>query len=53
MAKSPKKKSAPKAEKVAPGLVKMKRDENGPAPHSADVHPDEVESFAAAGWERA
>jgi hypothetical protein len=21
-----------------------------PAPHSADVHPDEVENFAAGGW---
>ena len=35
-----------------PKLVKMVRDEeqfpNGP--HEADVHPDEVENFAAGGW---
>lgn len=33
------------------GLVKMTRDpEFYPAPHSADVHPDEVGNYAAAGW---
>ena len=33
------------------GLVKMIRDpEYWPAPHSADVHPDEVGNYAAGGW---
>lgn len=32
-------------------LVKMVRDsEHFPAPHSADVHPDEVSNFVAGGW---
>lgn len=31
--------------------VAMTRDpEQFPAPHRADVHPDEVENFAAGGW---
>lgn len=46
----------PKAEAptaaAAPKLVRMVRDESAfPAPYSADVHPDEVESFKAGGWE--
>lgn len=33
-------------------LVKMVRNEDEyPAPHSADVHPDEVENMKSAGWE--
>lgn len=32
-------------------LVPMVRDEaTWPAPHTADVHPDEVGNFAAGGW---
>ena len=31
--------------------VKMHREpEQFPAPHSADVHPAEVETYGAAGW---
>lgn len=31
--------------------VAMVRDsEQYPAPHVADVHPDEVENYAAGGW---
>lgn len=34
--------------------VHMIRDpEQFPAPHSADVHPDEVANYAAGGWVRA
>lgn len=51
MAKQPQAKA--EEPKAAPKLVKMKRDESGPAPHSADVHPAEVENYAAAGWEKA
>ena len=36
-----------------PSLVRMVRDESHPAPHTADVHPDEVENFRAGGWEEA
>ncbi len=36
-----------------PKLVKMHRDpEAYPEPHKADVHPDEVTSYAAAGWQQ-
>jgi hypothetical protein len=32
-------------------LVAMVRDaEQFPAPHSADVHPDEVENYKVGGW---
>lgn len=32
--------------------VKMTRNaEQFPAPHEADVHPSEVENYAAAGWQ--
>lgn len=41
----------PKAPKVK--TVKMTRDKEGPEPHAADVHPDEVENYAAAGWSKA
>lgn len=31
--------------------VKMTRDpKNYPAPHTAEVHPDEVGNFAVGGW---
>jgi len=34
-----------------PKLVKMERDkEQWPAPHTADVHPDEVENMKQHGW---
>jgi len=33
--------------------VKMTRGEHYPAPHSADVHPDEVEHYRAGGFELA
>jgi hypothetical protein len=44
-----------KAEKAAAKLVSMKRDAElyPEGPHEADVHPDEVEDYAAGGWERA
>lgn len=33
------------------GLVKMTRDPaRYPAPHAADVHPAEVDNYAAGGW---
>jgi hypothetical protein len=33
------------------GLIRMTRDENEyPAPHTADVHPDEVENMTSGGW---
>lgn len=39
------------AEPQAVALVSMKRDPAMyPAPHSADVHPDEVQNFTAAGF---
>lgn len=39
---------------VGPKLVKMKRDpEIYPEPHTADVHPDEVENYRPGGWEEA
>jgi len=39
------------AAKAEVKLVKMSRDaEQHPAPHTADVHPDEVENFEAGGW---
>lgn len=42
----------PAASESSPGLVRMKRDpEQFPAPHSADVHPNEVANYAAAGWQ--
>lgn len=46
------KKSEAKAAQEAPApLVKMVRNaEQFPEPHSADVHPDEVENYAAFGW---
>ncbi len=41
-----------KADAKTTKLVPMKRDpEQHPGgPHEADVHPDEVENYAAAGW---
>lgn len=47
------KKPTPKTE-AAPKLVKMVRDSEAyPKPHTADVHPDEVENFASGGWVKA
>ena len=38
-------------ENQAVELVKMSRDvEVYPAPHEADVHPDEVDNFLSGGW---
>jgi hypothetical protein len=38
-------------QKPAEQTVKMRRDpELNPAPHEADVHPDEVAHFRAHGW---
>ena len=36
-------------------LVAMKREPEAypEGPHTADVHPDEVENFTVGGWERA
>jgi hypothetical protein len=49
MAKKPATK--PSGETAMAKLVRMVRDADAyPAPHSADVHPDEVENFAAGGW---
>ncbi|WP_022684554.1 hypothetical protein [Sphingobium bisphenolivorans] len=33
--------------------ILMKRDASHPAPHTADVHVDEVENYRAAGFEPA
>lgn len=34
------------------GTVRMVRDaEQFPAPHVADVHPDEVENYRTGGWQ--
>lgn len=42
--------AAPKADaSPAVVLVKMKREKE---PFTADVHPAEVENFAAGGWEK-
>lgn len=39
---------------AGPALVHMTRDANAyPAPHTAEVHPDEVDNFAAGGWQTA
>lgn len=44
----------PKTEATASKLVAMKRDpEIYPEPHTADVHPDEVENYRAGGFEEA
>lgn len=51
MAKKTTTKKAPAA-KSEPSIVKMVRDaEQFPAPHTADVHPAEVENFKAGGWQ--
>lgn len=37
---------------AGPALVRMTRDANAyPAPHTADVHPAEVDNYAAGGWQ--
>jgi hypothetical protein len=52
MADDPKPDDKPAEKKVA--LVKMKRDpKEYTAPHSADVHPDELSNFARGGWVKA
>lgn len=39
---------------AVPALVHMTRDASAhPAPHTAEVHPDEVGNFAAGGWQLA
>jgi hypothetical protein len=57
MAKKPTAKSEAPAEKVEAKadakLVRMVRDESYPEPREADVHPDEVDNFAAGGWVKA
>jgi hypothetical protein len=60
MAKKPQRKAAAPAPameaQAAPAskLVRMVRDESAfPAPHGADVHPDEVENFRGRGWQEA
>lgn len=57
MAKTPKDETAqaeivnPAADQSAPvELVRMVRAAEYPEPHSADVHPDEVEHFRSGGW---
>jgi hypothetical protein len=56
MAKKPQSKPETEAQEApakAAKLVRMVRDESYPEPHSADVHPDEVDNFAAGGWVKA
>lgn len=37
---------------AGPALVHMTRDANAyPAPHTAEVHPAEVDNYAAGGWQ--
>ena len=49
MAKPKSKSEEPEAvEPDAPKTVKMTRE--GDAPNTADVHPDEVANYQAAGW---
>jgi hypothetical protein len=46
--------SPKKAEKASIKFVNMVRDpELWPAPHTATVHPDEVENYRPGGWEEA
>ncbi len=52
MARTPAKKTEPA--KATSGTVRMVRDaEHYPAPHTADVHPAEVENYASGGWVKA
>jgi hypothetical protein len=47
---APKEKASAPKEKVVKN-VKMVRDpEQYPAPHTADVHPNEVKNYALGGW---
>jgi hypothetical protein len=42
----------PAADSAVPQTVRMKRDPDlNAAPHTADVHPDEVANMQAAGWQ--
>ena len=51
MAKKPQSKPSGGTGQADAKLVRMVRDADAyPAPHSADVHPDEVENFAVGGW---
>lgn len=46
--------AAAAAAPAEPVTVKMTRDpKTYPAPHTADVHPDEVGNFALGGWVKA
>jgi hypothetical protein len=49
------KKKAPKAADKKEALIPMVRSVEAfpEGPHAADVHPAEVENFAAGGWEKA
>ena len=45
---------ADKLQEAGPDLVHMTRDASAhPAPHTAEVHPEEVANFAAGGWQLA
>ena len=45
---------ADKLQEAGPDLVHMTRDASAhPAPHTAEVHPDEVGNYAAGGWQLA
>jgi len=38
------------ADSIATVLVKIVRSVDYPPPHSADVHPDELDEFKRGGW---
>lgn len=40
----------PEAGGESVALVRMTRGDEHPAPHEADVHPDEVANYATGGW---
>ncbi len=42
--------AAKAAEATRVNLVKMVRGPEFPAPHEADVHPEEVANYAVGGW---
>lgn len=45
---------ADQLQNAGPALVHMTRDANAyPAPHTAEVHPAEVDNYAAGGWQLA
>lgn len=51
MAQAPK--TAAKTEAKDKTVRMVRSAEQFPKPHEADVHPDEVENFKAAGWQEA